>query len=60
MRGTAYLVRLSVSPTEEDWNEGGEERGSRVWGGDQAAIPIDAQIRAGRIRRFARTSRKKT
>ena len=31
LRGTAYLVRLSVSPTEEDWNEGGEERGSRVW-----------------------------
>jgi putative nucleotidyltransferase-like protein len=31
MRGTAYLVRLSLSPTEEDWTEGGEERGSRVW-----------------------------
>jgi hypothetical protein len=26
--GTAYLVRLSLSPTEEDWAEG---RGSRVW-----------------------------
>jgi len=31
MRGTAYLVRLSVSPTEEDWSEGGEDRGWRVW-----------------------------
>jgi hypothetical protein len=31
MRGTAYLVRLSFSPTEEDWSEGNEERGSRVW-----------------------------
>jgi hypothetical protein len=29
--GTAYLVRLSLSPTEEDWAEGGEEHGSRVW-----------------------------
>jgi hypothetical protein len=31
MRGTAYLVRLSLSPTEEDWTEGREERSSRVW-----------------------------
>ncbi|HEV8074199.1 MAG TPA: nucleotidyltransferase family protein [Candidatus Acidoferrum sp.] len=31
MRGAAYLVRLSLSPTEEDWAEGSEERGSRVW-----------------------------
>ena len=31
MRGAAYLVRLSLSPTEEDWGEGNEERGSRVW-----------------------------
>jgi hypothetical protein len=29
--GTAYLVRLSLSPTEEDWAEGNEERGSRLW-----------------------------
>ncbi|HWY08087.1 MAG TPA: nucleotidyltransferase family protein [Candidatus Acidoferrales bacterium] len=29
--GIAYLVRLSLSPTEEDWTEGGEGRGSRVW-----------------------------
>jgi hypothetical protein len=27
--GAAYLLRLSFSPTEEDWSE--EERGSRVW-----------------------------
>jgi hypothetical protein len=31
LRGTAYLVRLSFSPTEEDWREGDEERGSRLW-----------------------------
>lgn len=31
LRGAAYLLRLSVSPTEEDWAEGQEERGSRVW-----------------------------
>jgi hypothetical protein len=31
MRGAAYLVRLSLSPTEEDWAEGSEDRGSRVW-----------------------------
>jgi Uncharacterised nucleotidyltransferase len=31
MSGTAYLMRLSLSPTEEDWAEGREERGSRVW-----------------------------
>jgi hypothetical protein len=31
LRGTVYLVRLSLSPTEEDWAEGREDRGSRVW-----------------------------
>ena len=31
IRGAAYLMRLSLSPTEEDWVEGNEERGSRVW-----------------------------
>ena len=29
--GMAYLMRLSLSPTEEDWTEGRDERGSRVW-----------------------------
>lgn len=29
--GMAYLLRLSLSPTEEDWIEGKEERGSKVW-----------------------------
>jgi hypothetical protein len=29
--GISYLVRLSLSPTEEDWTEGSEERGSRLW-----------------------------
>jgi hypothetical protein len=31
LSGAAYLARLSLSPTEEDWAEGREERGSRVW-----------------------------
>ena len=31
LSGTAYLVRLSLSPTDEDWAEGREERGSRIW-----------------------------
>jgi asparagine synthetase B (glutamine-hydrolysing) len=30
-RGAAHLLRLSVSRTEEDWAEGKEEHGSRVW-----------------------------
>jgi hypothetical protein len=29
--GASYLMRLSLSPTDEDWAGGGEERGSRVW-----------------------------
>jgi len=29
--GTAYLVRLSLSPTEEDWEEGAEGRRSWLW-----------------------------
>lgn len=31
LAGIFYLARLSLSPTEEDWAEGREERGSRVW-----------------------------
>jgi Uncharacterised nucleotidyltransferase len=31
LNGAAYLMRLSFSPTEEDWGEGREDRGSRVW-----------------------------
>jgi len=31
LNGAVYLMRLSLSPTEEDWAEGREERGSRVW-----------------------------
>jgi putative nucleotidyltransferase-like protein len=30
-RGAAYLMRLSFSPTEEDWSEENAERGSRLW-----------------------------
>lgn len=31
LRGITYLLRLSFSPTEEDWGEGEQERSSRVW-----------------------------
>jgi hypothetical protein len=31
LHGLAYLLRLSLSPTEEDWKEGAEEHGSWVW-----------------------------
>jgi Uncharacterised nucleotidyltransferase len=31
LAGISYLVRLSLSPTEEDWTEGSDQRGSRVW-----------------------------
>jgi len=31
VRGAAYLTRLSLSPTEEDWEEGAEERRSWLW-----------------------------
>ena len=31
LSGTAYLMRLSLSPTDEDWADGREEGGSRVW-----------------------------
>jgi hypothetical protein len=30
-RGLAYLMRLSLSPTDEDWEKGAEERGSWLW-----------------------------
>ncbi len=29
--GAAYLLRLSISTTEEDWADGEEENGSRAW-----------------------------
>jgi hypothetical protein len=31
IRGALYLLRLSLSPTEEDWVEGTEEKGSWIW-----------------------------
>jgi hypothetical protein len=36
--GAAYLMRLSLSPTEEDWTEGGEELRSWLW--DAARRPF--------------------
>lgn len=30
--GLAYLLRLSISPTEDDWGDEAGQRGSRVWG----------------------------
>jgi hypothetical protein len=29
--GASYLLRLTLSPTEEDWKEGAEERGPWLW-----------------------------
>ena len=31
LAGTGYLVRLTLSPTQEDWNQGGEDRGPWLW-----------------------------
>ena len=31
LTGAAYLLRLSLSPTEEDWEEGADERRSWFW-----------------------------
>jgi hypothetical protein len=31
VRGALYLLRLSLSPTEEDWVEGAEEKRSWIW-----------------------------
>jgi hypothetical protein len=31
--GPAYLLRLSLSPTEEDWVEGAETKRSWLWDG---------------------------
>ena len=31
LRGIQYLLRLSFSPTEEDWVEGAEDRRSWIW-----------------------------
>jgi hypothetical protein len=36
--GPAYLLRLSLSPTEEDWVEGAEMKRSSVW--DAAQRPL--------------------
>jgi Uncharacterised nucleotidyltransferase len=32
LAGLAYLLRLSISPTEDDWGEESGQRGSRLWG----------------------------
>jgi putative nucleotidyltransferase-like protein len=31
LKGASYLMRLTLSPTEEDWKEGAEERRSWIW-----------------------------
>ena len=36
--GTIYLMRLSLSPTQEDWTKGAEERDSWLW--DAARRPF--------------------
>jgi len=45
--GPAYLLRLSLSPTEEDWVDGAETK--RWWYGcDAAAIAAAEEVRARR------------
>jgi hypothetical protein len=55
MSGTAYLMRLSLSPTEEDK---AEEHGSRVWEAVSARSG-SAQVRPGWIRGIGRSPRRK-
>ena len=49
MRGTAYLVRLSLSPTEEDWTDGAEEDSS--WIPDALRRPFRLARKYGRANR---------
>lgn len=38
--GAAYLLRLSFSPTEEDWSEGAEEKRSGFWDAMQRPLRL--------------------
>ena len=49
LQGPAYLLRLSLSPTEEDWVAGAEER--RSWIVDAAARPFRLARKYGRNER---------
>jgi hypothetical protein len=49
LQAPAYLVRLSLSPTEEDWVAGAEER--RSWIVDAAARPFRLMRKYGRDER---------
>jgi hypothetical protein len=46
LRGTKYLLRLSLSPTEEDWVSGSEEK--RPWLVDAAGRPFRLARKHGR------------
>jgi Uncharacterised nucleotidyltransferase len=46
LSGAAYLLRLSLSPTEEDWRSGSEEK--RSWLLDAAARPLRLARKYGR------------
>jgi hypothetical protein len=45
--GLAYLTRLSLSPTQEDWDKGTEERSSCY--GTRHAVPFACSANMGRI-----------
>lgn len=44
--GAAYLLRLSFSPTEEDWVEGAEERRSGFWDAMQRPLRLLRKYRS--------------
>jgi hypothetical protein len=46
LAGVAYLVRLSFSPTEEDWAEGAEERRSGFWDALQRPLRLFRKYRS--------------
>jgi hypothetical protein len=46
LAGIVYLLRLSVSPTEEDWVEGREEKRSRLWDAVQRPWRLMRKYRA--------------
>jgi hypothetical protein len=46
LKGLGYLLRLSLSPTEEDWEKGAEER--RSWIADALTRPFRLARKYGR------------
>ena len=46
LAGATYLLRLSLSPTEEDWLEGAEERRSGFWDAFQRPLRLFRKYRS--------------